>query len=119
MASFYVLLATVLCTFLFGMASGVCKSTVDPSKWKVVFKDEFEGRQLDGRRWTARDNMTHGPLEYQVYMADEAFVEGGFLMLRTRKRRVSYGSKVYNYTSAWVDSKGKVAYKQGTLHYST
>ena len=114
MASFYVLLATALSSFLFGMASGLCKSTIDPSKWEVVFKDEFEGSQLDGRSWTVRNNMTHGALEYQLYMADEAFVQGGFLVLRTRKRRVSYGSKVYNYTSAWVDSKGKMAYKQGT-----
>ena len=115
MASIPVLLAiATVCSLLFSSASGVCKSYVDPSKWKVVFKDEFEGSQLDGRSWTARNNMTHGAREYELYMADETYVQGGYLVLRTRKRRMAYGSKVYNYTSGWVDSRDKVAYKQGT-----
>lgn len=114
MASFFaLLLAAAIGSFLLGVASGVCKSYIDPSKWEVVFKDEFEGNQLDSRSWTARNNMTHGALEYELYMADEAFVQGGYLVLRTRKRRMPYGSRVYNYTSGWVDSRDKVAYKEG------
>lgn len=111
MASFSVLL---VCSLLFGLAGGVCKSYIDPSKWEVVFKDDFDGNQLDTRSWTPRDNMTHGSQEYELYTADEVYVQGGYLLLRTRKRKMPYGSKMYNYTSGWVDTKDKVAYKQGT-----
>lgn len=110
MASIPVLL---VCSFLFGVAGGQCKSYIDPTKWEVVFKDEFEGTKLDTKSWTPRNNMTHGSREYELYMADEVYLQAGYLLLRTRKRQMPYGIKMYNYTSGWVDSKAKVSYKQG------
>ena len=77
--------------------------------WDLTFEDEFNGLTLNGSNWQARNNMTHGSRETELYMADEAYLDGdGNLVLRTRKR-VEHGpsGRTYNITSAWVDSMEK------------
>lgn len=74
-------------------------------KWRLVWRDEFNGKKLDPKKWNVltREQSKHHELQY--YVPDEAFVEGGCLRLRSRIR--NYGSQAY--TSGRVDTKGKFA----------
>lgn len=74
-------------------------------EWRLVWQDEFEGTALSPAKWNAlvREDSKHAELQY--YVPDEAFVEHGWLRLRSRVR--DYGSK--RYTSGRVDTSGKFA----------
>ena len=79
-----------------------------PSKqkpWKLIWRDEFNGRYLDSKKWNVltREQSKHNELQY--YVPDEVFVEKGHLRLRSRVR--DFGSQ--HYTSGRVDTKGRFA----------
>ncbi|EAR99186.2 glycosyl hydrolase family 16 laminarinase (macronuclear) [Tetrahymena thermophila SB210] len=84
-------------------------------EWVEVFRDDFNGTKLNTTIWTARNNMTHGSWEQQLYQSDDVYVENGNLVLRTRFNPQKYipSGRLYNYTSGWVDSQGKFSYKYG------
>jgi beta-glucanase (GH16 family) len=91
----------------------------DPS-WKVTFRDDFLGNALNLSSWTARDNMTHGPTERQLYLADAVTVSDGALRIFTRREEeaggvVSPNGTIYNFSSGWVESRGKVFDAYGRL----
>lgn len=73
--------------------------------WKLIWRDEFNGRNLDDKKWNVltRERSKHNELQY--YVPDEVFVEKGYLRLRSRVR--DFGSQ--HYTSGRVDTKGKFA----------
>lgn len=81
--------------------------TCDEPGWAVTFQDDFDGKELNASSWTAINNVTHGPTEKQLYLADEVFVRDGALVLRTRKRRAWHEGIQYNFTSGWVEGKSK------------
>ena len=74
--------------------------------WAPVYLDHFTAPTLDPTLWTVRNNMTHGTREWQLYLADEVFLEAGALVIRTRSRNASYGARQYSFTSGWVDTRG-------------
>lgn len=74
--------------------------------WAPVYFDEFSSPTIDTSLWRVADNMTHGSQEWQLYLKDEVYIDSGALVIRTRSRNVTYGSKPYRYTSGWVDTHG-------------
>ena len=109
--------AVVFAVFAVGAGAGAAATpvVVGPSichgveNWTVSFEDEFQGASLNLSRWTVRDNMTHGSTEKQLYVAQGVSVSGtGELLLTTRRERAkSAAGKLYNFTSGWVESRGK------------
>lgn len=83
----------------------VAQQPAAASKWKLVWRDEFTGSRLDTTRWNVliREQSKHNELQY--YVPDEAYVENGWLRLRSRVR--DYGSM--KYTSGRVDTSHKFA----------
>jgi beta-glucanase (GH16 family) len=77
----------------------------EPGPWKLIWRDEFNGRKLDRKKWNVllRETSKHNELQY--YLPDEAYVEKGCLRLRSRVR--DFGSQ--HYTSGRVDTSGKFA----------
>jgi beta-glucanase (GH16 family) len=75
------------------------------SNWKLVWNDEFSGKQPDTNKWNIliREHSKHNELQY--YVPDEVYVENGLLRIRSRVRK--FGSK--EYTSGRLDTKGKFA----------
>ena len=71
--------------------------------WKLVWQDEFDGRELSPHKWNVlvREQSKHNELQY--YVPDEAYLENGSLRLRSRVR--DYGTQ--HYTSGRVDTSGK------------
>ena len=74
--------------------------------WAPVWEDHFTAPALNPALWTVRNNMTHGTREWQLYLADEVFVQDGAMVIRTRSRNASSGAREYHFTSGWVDTRG-------------
>ena len=74
--------------------------------WRITFEDEFNGNSLNASVWTARNNVTHGPTEKELYVSSAVSVEDGTLILTSKKEVVrDQQGKVYNFTSGWVDTE--------------
>ena len=87
--------------------------------WTVAFEDEFEGTALNLSNWTPRHNMTHGNAEKQLYVKHGVSVENGTLVLTTRREpAVSSAGRHYNFTSGWVETRGKVFQRGGRFEVS-
>jgi beta-glucanase (GH16 family) len=92
------------CAILAAAAFGGEKSS-SPGKWKLVWKDEFNTKKIDPKKWNVllREQSKHNELQY--YLPDEVYTEKGCLRLRSRVR--DYGSM--HYTSGRLDTSGKFA----------
>jgi beta-glucanase (GH16 family) len=82
-------------------------SACDEPGWVTTFQDDFDGPMLNASSWVAINNVTHGPAEKQLYLADDVFVRDGALVLRTRKRQAWHKGVRYNFTSGWVHSMSR------------
>jgi beta-glucanase (GH16 family) len=92
-------------------------SLPNPSGWKLVFSDEFNGDQLDTEKWNTcyprvEDGgcTNSGNHELEWYQPDEVFVENGLLRLRAQERSVKEG---FTYTSGMVTTHKKFSFQYG------
>ena len=86
---------------------------VGEAAWLTAFRDDFTGPTLNASSWNTANDFTHGDQEWQLYLADECYIQGGALVLRTRSRDAVHGSRTYHFTSCWVDTRGKVELSYG------
>lgn len=78
-------------------------------QWTLVFEDTFSAPTLNASVWRVADNFTHGDQEWELYTAEDVYVESGSLVLRTQARDVvSHSGKAYHFTAGWVDTLGLV-----------
>lgn len=73
--------------------------------WKLVWQDEFDGKELSREKWNVltREQSKHGELQY--YVPDEVYLHKGCLRLRSRER--DFGTQ--HYTSGRVNTSGTFA----------
>ena len=90
------------------------KSDEDPS-WELSWSEDFEGPSLNRSLWNVRANQSHCcPPELELYMPEAVTQHDGYLELRTwRQTRTGSDKAVYNFTSGWVDTKGRFAQERG------
>jgi beta-glucanase (GH16 family) len=111
-------MAAIPCTrrpaaLLVALLAGLVTAAPPPG-WTLTLEDTFEGAALNASLWSVASNMTHGPNELQLYLEDEVYLEGGALVLRTRRRSANLNATfVYNYTSGWVDMDKKFGQREG------
>jgi beta-glucanase (GH16 family) len=87
------------------------------TQWRLAFEDNFSSPKLSTSQWNVRRNQSHccallGRQELELYLSDEVLITDGQLQLRTRRRTElgpDHAGKIrpYNFTSGWVDTKGK------------
>ena len=79
--------------------------------WKLVWQDEFNGKNLDESKWNVltRETSKHGELQY--YVPDEVYLYNGNLRLQSSKR--DFGSQ--HYTSGRLDTKDKFSFTYGRI----
>ena len=85
---------------LAGLLIAVAAAEASQSDWTLTFEDNFDGDTLNSSRWNVANNMTHGPLELQLYVSEEVYLEEGDLILRTRRRRAHLNA-TYEYVVAF------------------
>ena len=109
-----VLLALVGCTATLMIASA-------HPEWELAWSDEFDGpagSAPNASHWSVAGSAgvdpTHGPVEQQLYVPEAVTLDGdGHCVIETKREQTWYpgGSmpkRWYNYTSGWLESKGKV-----------
>jgi beta-glucanase (GH16 family) len=86
-----------------GLLAG--EQSPSPGGWKLAWRDEFNAKKIDARKWNVllRENSKHNELQY--YLPDEVYIDKGCLRLRSRVR--DFGSR--HYSSGRVDTSGKFA----------
>ncbi len=98
-------LAITVCLMILAAGLSAEEKTPPRKGWKLTWRDEFNGRKIDPRKWNVliREHSKHNELQY--YVPDDVYIENGCLRLRSRVR--DFGAM--HYTSGRVDTKGKLA----------
>lgn len=91
------------------------EDTVDQTKWKLAWSDEFDGNQVDPIKWTYNNGFLNLNQEKQVYQSDNATVANGLLTITARKEDTTIDGVTHQYTSTRMVSKGRYAQKYGKI----
>ncbi len=104
----------------------VCITTYAQSDWQLVFKDEFNGNELNWEVWQAEQGFVRNE-EHQWYQRENARVENGLLVLEGRldsipNPRYREGSNDWRrsrpyakYSSASINTARSFSFKYGRL----
>jgi hypothetical protein len=88
-------------------------STSKPS-WKLVFRDEFDGKGIDTSKWNLRDPWgRERNRELQAYVEDAFEVQDGILRIKAEKRTANYGGKQRAFTSGMMTTYQKFSQQYG------
>lgn len=109
----YLVLLITLLSLSFGVLSAQEQPQRDPgnSGWKLIWKDEFNGKSLDKSKWNILTRETSKHDELQYYVPDEVYLVNGLLRIRSQIRE--FGNK--HYTSGRLDTKDKLAFTYGRV----
>lgn len=85
-------------------------------EWKLVWSDEFDGKELDFTKWAVEEHGHGGgnnELQYYVDRPENVRVEDGNLILEARKEEYSNTGITKEYTSGKVRTKRRASWKYG------
>jgi beta-glucanase (GH16 family) len=95
---------------------------VEPSGWKLIWSDEFNGRNgsaVDSNKWSAQvggGGWGNEELEYHTARKDNAYQSGGVLYIKAIKEKYTGADKVTrDYTSARLVTKKKFSTTYGRI----
>src|SRR5678815_5782658 len=79
-------LAWLLFICLLSLRTFAGEKSPDQQAWKLVWHDEFKGKELSSKKWNVltREQSKHNELQY--YLPDEVYLQNGCLRLRSRVR---------------------------------
>lgn len=111
------------CLFLLLLGGTVCAEVSPPAhpapegkKWKLVWNDEFDGKEIDGSKWDLPD----GKRRNHWWSPKTAFLDGkGHLVLRTEKRDGRFMSPcvrtrgTYEKAFGWFETRCKLPEEEG------
>jgi beta-glucanase (GH16 family) len=101
-----------LVTMLFLAVAGC--ATNSPRGWRLVWQDEFGGRQVDPAKWEFEVNAQGGGNnELQYYVTNNARVQDGFLSIEARKGAYTGPEGTRGFTSTRIRTKGRGDWKYG------
>lgn len=92
--------------------------------WSLVFEDEFDGTQLDSKKWNPTYNWGHTHNHRAYCVAQNVSVKDGILRIKGEASRhpeapatASNGGKTYSldYTSGAIDTRGKFSTQYGYI----
>ncbi len=92
----------ISCLLLHSSAHGAPRKR---AHWQLVWKDEFNGTQVDHEKWRIENAALKKNNEQQYYTPEDVYVERGQLVLRSRKIRK--GGRPY--TSGLVETRYRFA----------
>jgi beta-glucanase (GH16 family) len=91
-----------------------------PIDWELIWSDEFDGPEVDPSKWRIEDLHLIKNNELQYYAPDDAFIEDGKLVLRSRERGYwgfdeNGNWRHFDYTSGLVETLGRFGLAYGKI----
>ncbi len=116
-------IASIIVLYLFSScniseALGVNVMNISDPKWKLVWSDEFDGKELDKNKWRfdIGNNNGWGNNELQYYTEGKNVkIENGMLIIEARREDVKDGNRTYNYTSSRIKTEGLFSVQYGKV----
>ena len=84
-------------------------------EWRKIWGDEFNNARLDSSKWTVYSAGKNHNDELQYYTYDEAWVQDGKLVLRSRQRHFTGPDGTRAFTSGKVSTARKFSFLYGTV----
>lgn len=87
-----------------------------PSDWKLVWSDEFAGKEIDFTKWSVEENGHGGgnnELQFYVDRPENVRVENGNLVIEARRGKFGSGGVEKEFTSGRVRTKRHASWKYG------
>lgn len=87
-----------------------------PAGWKLVWSDEFEGKELDFTKWAVEENGHgggNGELQYFVDRPENVRVEDGHLVIEARKEKFNAAGVEKEFTSGRIRTKRRASWLYG------
>ena len=91
------------------------------AEWREVWRDDFNGAELDWTKWAVEENGHgggNGELQYYMDRAANLRVEGGHLILEARREKVNMGGVLKDYSSARIRTKRRADWLYGRFEMS-
>jgi beta-glucanase (GH16 family) len=89
--------------------------SVSSAGWVLTWEDDFDGSVLNASNWNVASNRSHcEPCEAELYVPWRVNVSNSNLVITTSREQVfGPNGQLYNWTSGWIDTKGKFAQLYG------
>lgn len=91
------------------------QDSVDQTKWKLTWSDEFNGNKVDATKWNYNNGFLNLNEEKQVYKSENATVDNGVLKITAKKEETTIDGVTHDYSSSRMVSKGRHAQKYGKV----
>lgn len=103
---------------LFALA---CLSTLSPAQeapagWKLVWSDEFNGKEIDFSKWGVEENGHgggNGELQYYADRPENIRVENGNLVIEAKKEKFNSAGVEKDYSSGRMRTKRRASWLYG------
>ena len=96
------------------------KADKKETKWKLVWSDEFQAKQLDRTKWTydtgnwikdangqpVSPGWGNNEKQYYTTKQDNSFIRNGKLVIKAKQEKTTDDLGTYDYTSAKLKTKG-------------
>ena len=89
--------------------------------WKEVWRDDFNGKDLDWTKWSAEENGHgggNGELQYYLDRPENLRVEDGRLVIEARREPVNVAGTIKEYSSARIRTKRRAEWLYGRFEMS-
>lgn len=97
-------------------ASSPCAA--GPPGWKLVWSDEFNGKEIDWSKWAAEENGHGGgnnELQYYADRPENLRLENGCLVIEARKEKFNAAGVEKDFTSARIRTKRRASWLYGRI----
>lgn len=84
--------------------------------WKLVWRDEFEGADLDFSKWAVEENGHGGgndELQYYLDRKENVRTANGHLIIQANREHVNVAGTLRDYTSARIRTKRRASWQYG------
>jgi beta-glucanase (GH16 family) len=92
--------------------------SVRAAEWREVCRDDFDGKELDWRKWAAEENGHGGgniELQYYLDLPQNLRVEDGHLILEARQEALNIAGVQKKFSSARIRTKRRASWLYGRI----
>lgn len=87
-----------------------------PEGWKLVWSDEFDGKEIDWTKWSVEENGHgggNGEMQFYADRPENLRIENGALVIEARKEKFAAAGVEKDYSSGRMRTKRRASWKYG------